>query len=164
MSLMVEVFGCGKFYVNTLCLKDDADLATNGVGTGCDICIHDGGASAAGEHQRGKNPEERCLAATVGAEQSEDLRRAYFKRNRVQGRAVVISVSYLRNLNCRRTRIVDGSSLGTSQGGAGHQVHVSFLLRSSSSARAIAEGKPLRPAKDGVHLSSSAPPMAVNSA
>src|SRR3954466_13628870 len=99
MSLVREIFCGGKLDIHTLGLKYDTDLAADGIGGGRHISVHDGGAAAAWEHQRGKNSEERRFAAAVGAKQSEYLRWWHVKRNFIKCNSVAIAVCDLRNVN-----------------------------------------------------------------
>ena len=92
MSLMPEIFVGGEFQVDALGLKDHADLAPQARRFLRGVAAHDGGASGGRKHQGGKNPEERGLAAAVGAEQAEQFRGAHVERNAVQSGAVAVAM------------------------------------------------------------------------
>src|SRR4051812_11452793 len=110
-----KIFGGGELYVDALGLEDDADLASKSVGIGSGIVAHDDGASAHRKHESRKNTEHRGLAATVGAEQAEDLGLAHVEADAVESSASVVLVTEVLNadygLGSLGDRIHDGINL-----------------------------------------------------
>ena len=103
------LFRC-ELDVDALLLEDDADLAANFAGFFGDIVSHDERAAAGGNHQCREDAKGRSLAASVGAEQSKDLRRANLKRNACQRCALAVLMAQVLQLNdrgCRRVRLFD---------------------------------------------------------
>ena len=92
MSLMPKILVGRELQVDALGLKDHADLPAQARWFLRRIAAHDGGAAGGRKHQGGKNPEERGLAAAVGAEQAEQFRRTHVERNAVQSGAVLIAM------------------------------------------------------------------------
>jgi hypothetical protein len=92
MSLMPKILVGRELEVDALRLKDHADLPPHARRLLRRVAAHDGGAAGGRNHQRGKNPEERGLAAAIRTEQAEQLRRTHVERNSVQSGAVLIAM------------------------------------------------------------------------
>ena len=62
-------------------LKDYADQATDFAGLFRDVVAHDERATSGGNHERREDSEGRCLAASIGTKQSENLSRSNIERD-----------------------------------------------------------------------------------
>ena len=82
VSLMPEIFVGGELGIDALRLEDDADVAAQRSGLANGVEAGDGGAAGGGDHERGKNAEQRGLAAAVRAEQVRRVRRGERRRRR----------------------------------------------------------------------------------
>src|SRR5580700_10101914 len=102
MSLMPEILVGGELEVDALGLKDHADLAAYAGRLLRGIATHDGGAAGGGEHQGGKNPEERGLAAAIRTKQAKQFGRTHGERNAVESSAVLVAMEHVLNGNYRR--------------------------------------------------------------
>ncbi len=92
MPLMPQVLVRGQLLVDTLRLKDDANLpAETGRILRC-IATHHNGAPAGRDHQRRENPEKRRLPAAIGSDQTKLFRRTHVKRNSIQRSPVLVAV------------------------------------------------------------------------
>ena len=90
MALVLQVLGHRQLEVQAPGLKDDTGLLPRLVRFPGDIEALDLGGPAAGHHQRRKDAEKSCLAAAIGTQQSEDLRRLDGKAQVVERQAVSI--------------------------------------------------------------------------
>src|SRR5438270_1595301 len=99
MSLMPEVLCRGKFQINRLGLEYHTDPSANFVGLLRRVKTRYQCAAAAGQHERGKNPEQRRLSAAVRAKQPKDFASRYVKRNPFESRALAITVAYVLHAN-----------------------------------------------------------------
>ena len=100
-----------QLHVDALLLEDHADQAAHAARLFGDIVPHDERASACRNHQRRKNAERRRLAASVGPEQSEDLRRTHFERHARQRNAIAVLMAQILQLNYRSGRRQMGVSV-----------------------------------------------------
>ena len=87
---MLQVFGHRQLEVQAPGLKDDAGLLPRPVRFPGHIEPLDPGHPAARHHQGGKNAEERGLAAAVGTQQAENLRRLHGKAQVIERQAIAI--------------------------------------------------------------------------
>src|SRR5271167_2156751 len=102
MSLMPQVFVGGQLLVHALLLKDHADSASQiRCIRGC-IAPHDDRAAGGWNHQGRENPEERGLAATVGAEQSKQLGWTHIESHSIQGGPILVAMDQILYGNNRR--------------------------------------------------------------
>jgi hypothetical protein len=111
MSLMPEIFVGRELEVDTLRLEDDTNLPPHPRWFLCRVATHDGGAPGRRNHQCGKDPEERGLAAAVRTQQAEQFCGAHVERNSVQGRAVFVAMHQILYGN-------DGAEEGITSGAA----------------------------------------------
>src|SRR5579862_6341429 len=93
MSLVPQILVGGKFGIDALRLEDDADLAPQTGWILRRIAAHHEGAAGGGNHQGGKNPKQRGLAAAVGTEQAEQFRRTHVERDAVERGAIFVAVN-----------------------------------------------------------------------
>lgn len=107
MALMPQVLVGGEFRVDALALEDHADLAAQlgGLFGGVETCYNS--PTRSGNHERGKNSEERGFSAAVGAEQAEEFRGTNVKGNSVESRTVFIAMD----------EVLNGDYRGLSRGG-----------------------------------------------
>ena len=104
MSNVPQILRSGQLYVNARRLEHYADLLAKLVRLfGC-IKAHDNGPASGWQHQRGENPEHRCLTTAVRTEQSENLRRVNVKRHSIESLAFAIAVAKILDRNRRRLR------------------------------------------------------------
>ena len=106
MSLMPEILIGGQFRIDALGLENDADLAAKAGGILRRVAAHNESAPAGGNHQRGKNAEERRLTAAVWTEQSEQFCGTNIEGNAIQSRAGLVFVDEVLNGNDWRHRSV----------------------------------------------------------
>jgi hypothetical protein len=107
VSLVPEVFVGGELEVDALRLKNDTDVAAQGSGLTNGIEAGDHGAARSGDHERGKNSKESCLAAAVWAEQSKKLGRADIERDAVKRGALLVAMDKIANGNNGLARSFD---------------------------------------------------------
>jgi hypothetical protein len=96
---MPKIFVGGQLYIDARRLEDDADVAAQSSGLANSVESGDGGAAGRGNHERGKDPEQRRLAAAIRAEQSEQFGRPDLERNAIQGGAVLVAMDEIANGN-----------------------------------------------------------------
>jgi len=89
---MPEVFVGGQLGIDALGLEHHADLATEVRGVLCSVTTHDEGAASGGDHQCGKDAEERGLAAAIGTEEPEEFGGADIKGDAVERGAVFVAM------------------------------------------------------------------------
>src|SRR6266853_5922124 len=83
VPLMPQIFVGSKLRVNTLRLKDDADVAAQGSGLAHGVKANDGSRAGCGHHEGRQNAKECGLAAAVCAQQSEQFSRTDVERNAI---------------------------------------------------------------------------------
>src|SRR4051794_8310524 len=109
---MLQVFSRGQFDINACRLKNHADVVANCIGFARGVVSADSRRAGSRQHERGKNAEQRCLAAAIRAEQPKNFRRSDVKRNSVQCRAFTIRMTQSLNLyggGMLRVRLVRGA-------------------------------------------------------
>src|SRR5712671_715022 len=103
MSLMPEVLISGELRIDALRLKYYPNLPTHLGRVLRRIASHHERATGAGNHQRGKNPEERRLPAAVRTQKAKQFRRTHLERNSIEGGAVLVSMDKILNRNDGRS-------------------------------------------------------------
>src|SRR3979409_6363 len=103
MSLMPKILIRGELPIDALRLKYYPNLPTHLGGVLRCIASHHERATGAGNHQRGKNPEERCLTAAVRTQQAKQLRRTYLERDSIESGTVLVSMNKILNRNDGRS-------------------------------------------------------------
>src|SRR6202163_129742 len=102
MALMPQVFVGRQFGVDTLRLKNHADLTAQTGGIVGSVASHDHGAAGSGNHQCRENSEESGFAAAIRAEKTEQLRRAHVEGNAVERGAVLVTMDEILHGNYGR--------------------------------------------------------------
>ena len=67
VALMAQVFSRGELHIHAGGLKDNTNLAAHQAGVAAQVEPGNSGIAGGGQHKRGKDAEERGLAAAVGA-------------------------------------------------------------------------------------------------
>src|SRR5947207_13454218 len=99
MPLMPQVLRRRELQVNALRLKNNSDFPPHAHRISHDIMPHQRGGTVRWQHQRGKDSEERGLAAAVRTKQSENFSRPDVKADTVERSAVAIAMLQTADLN-----------------------------------------------------------------
>ncbi len=97
---MPQVLCRGEFQIDRLGLKNHSNPSANLIRLLGGVKTRNQCAAARRQHERGKNPEQCCLAAAVRAKQPKDFARCYIERNAFECRALAIAVAYIFNTYC----------------------------------------------------------------
>src|SRR5208283_2507082 len=126
MPLVPKVLAGRKFGVHALSLENYPNAPAQSSGLTNSIEPGDDRGARSRNHERGKNAEERRLAAAVGAKQAEQFSAAHVKRNIVERGAIGVAVNDIPNLNdgCGRWR---GDSLRCREVNCGIYSHKAIL-------------------------------------
>jgi len=93
MSLVPQILVGSKFGIDALCLEDYTDLAAQGSWILRRIATHHKGAAGGGNHEGGKNPKQRGLAAAIRTQQAEQFCGTHVERDAVERRAILVAMN-----------------------------------------------------------------------
>ena len=133
MSLVLQVLGDGQLEVQAPGLKDDAGLLPCPVRFPGHIEALNPGHSASRHHQRRKDAEERGLAAAIGTQQAEDLRRLHGKAQVVERQAIAVVMGKAIEFDGHPLQGTAGPDVRCRMFAQGRHALISFRLRSASS-------------------------------
>ena len=73
MALVRQILSGRQLHIDTLCLKNNSDLAPQAVWIAGHVESHDGSSPAHRNHEGRKNPEQSRFSATIRSKQSKQL-------------------------------------------------------------------------------------------
>ena len=99
VSLMPQILVRGELRIDALSLEYDANVPAKGARLADGVKSRDRRCAGGRHHERGENPEQGSLAASVGAEQSKEFSGPNVERDAFEGRAILIAMDEISNGN-----------------------------------------------------------------
>src|SRR5215472_3773318 len=100
LAVDVNIFPAREIQVGGQCLRNYSDSFANPSRVTNYIVAGDGGLSGRNGQQRGQHPDQRGLARSVGAQQSEDFATPHLEADAVDRGEATEPLRQLRRLNC----------------------------------------------------------------